>query len=127
MGQVWGAPADEEQEFPWFQILQWSTEDLKSSEIFQYDLTQVRNSLEEIWKNEDAFREACDGAGDDAIQLACDEDSEEQVWLSWAAALLEKSPKLSALRYALVPRKMSETVFWQKVFGCARKAVLSTI
>ena len=124
MGQLLAGAAQEE-EFPWFQILQWATEDLNTSEIFTYDLVAVRKALENIWASETNFANACKDAGD--LRLTCDEDSDEEVWLAWAAALLEKSPSLAALRFSLVPRKMAEEVFWAKIFASSKKAILLTI
>jgi len=119
MGQAVAAPADE---FPWFQILQWATEDLKTSEMFVYDLKAVRAAIEKDWENEDAVL-----AAEENLSLRCDEDSAEEVWVSWAQALLEISPKLADLRFSLVPKKISEEVFWAKIFSAAKLAVLTTI
>lgn len=124
MGQFLGGAAPEE-EFPWFQILQWATEDLQTSEIFTYDLVAIRAALEQIWASETNFQVASENAED--LRLRCDEDSDEEVWLAWAAALLEKSPPLAALRFSLVPRKMTEEVFWAKIFASSKRAILSTI
>ena len=125
MGQAASAEDDGE-EFPWFQILQWATEDLKTSEIFTYDLKAVRTALEKIWETDESFLAASSELAVD-LRLSCDEDSAEEVWLSWAEALLVKSPKLAELRYRMVPRKMSDARFWEKIFAASRKAVLSTI
>ena len=45
MGQVLETP-EEGEEFPWFQILQWSTEEVPASEMFVYDLQAVRKAIE---------------------------------------------------------------------------------
>eukprot|EP00929_Paragymnodinium_shiwhaense_P012207 TRINITY_DN11897_c0_g1_i1.p2 TRINITY_DN11897_c0_g1~~TRINITY_DN11897_c0_g1_i1.p2 ORF type:complete len:191 (+),score=25.50 TRINITY_DN11897_c0_g1_i1:152-724(+) len=37
--------------------------------------------------------------------------------VEWAAGLLEKEPSLRQVRFKLVPRKISEEVFWARYFG----------
>jgi BSD domain len=125
MGQVLETP-EEGEEFPWFQILQWSTEEVPTSEMFVYDLQAVRKAIEKDWENETVFLAACP-SGSETLELRCDDDSAEEVWLSWASSLLDKSPELSDLRFSLVPRKMPEELFWARVFTTAKYSVLSTI
>jgi hypothetical protein len=115
---------DDEGEFPYFQMLQWAATDLPENNVMKYNLDAAKTTILEIPKDEAAL---IDTQPDGDIRLRCFEGTEREVWEDWAEALLERDAELSELRYKLVPRKLTEHVFWQKYFSRAKFLLLETV
>ena len=124
MGPFFSSPESEES-FPLFQILQWAMEDVQTSRMFEYDLKAIRENLRRIWIDEASFEAACESTPPITVDLTVTRDAPEEVWISWASALLEKEEELGELRFRLVPSRMSEKEFWQKIFSCIKTSIKS--
>lgn len=115
---------DEEEEFPFFQMLQWAGADLPENTVMKYDLDAAKKTILEISKDETAL---IDTEPDGNLNLRCFEGSDREVWEDWAGVLLDRDLHLVALRYKLVPRKLTEDVFWEKYFSRAKALLLRTV
>jgi hypothetical protein len=122
MGTLLSSPEGEES-FPFFQIFQWAMEDVETSRMFEYDLESVAENLRKIWMNDASFEAACEATPPLHFDLTVTRDTAEEVWISWASALLENEENLRELRFRLVPSRMSEKEFWQKIFSCIKTSI----
>ncbi len=114
----------EEEEFPYFQMIQWACDELEELNVMTYDLPEARKAIQQIPDDEQALMDA--DASSVSI-LKCYEGADREIWEDWAERLLETSESLRDLRYKLVPKKLSEQDFWRKYFARAKQVILATI
>merc|ERR1712187_536541 len=84
-------------------------------------LERVDHLLRALVECPEQFLELCpafvqaEGDGDNSVDRA--KAAAAMVPTDWAGALLEREPALRQVRFRLVPRKISEEVFWARYFG----------
>nr|ABI14286.1 BSD domain-containing protein [Pfiesteria piscicida] len=106
--------------FPWFHIIQWSTEDAKSNSIFRWDLASIQSAADSLTQDADSFLAHCPEELPVSVGFSLEDD---KAFGEWAAALLEWSPTLRQVRYRLVPARLKEEAFWSRYFAGLREAV----
>mmetsp|Transcript_4297 Transcript_4297/g.10601 ORF Transcript_4297/g.10601 Transcript_4297/m.10601 type:complete len:188 (+) Transcript_4297:56-619(+) len=106
--------------FPFFQLVQWSSEDCKSNVIFTWDLTKVQDLIASLTVDTDAFRQRCEASLAEKDHFSMDDNT---AYAEWAEALLQWSPSLRRVRFKLVPARLKEEVFWSRYFAGVRRVL----
>mmetsp|Transcript_100144 Transcript_100144/g.188656 ORF Transcript_100144/g.188656 Transcript_100144/m.188656 type:complete len:178 (-) Transcript_100144:9-542(-) len=88
------------------------------SDELLFVLEKAEPRIRELTASTDKFLETCHC--DDAAGAA-------MVLPTWAAALLEQIPELSETRYRLVPRRLSEEVFWSRYFTAVFSIIIEEL
>ncbi|KAL7066986.1 BSD domain-containing protein [Cryptosporidium serpentis] len=109
--------------FPWFHIVQWASEDLPINTVLKWNYKTIKKKVEELTIDTNKFLRNCQSYKIDNFSL----DDDQTPYAEWAAALLVLIPSLSNIRYELVPRRMNESLFWQRYFSTIRSIIISDV
>ncbi|CEM38995.1 unnamed protein product [Vitrella brassicaformis CCMP3155] len=101
--------------FPWFHIVQWCSEEVSSDTVFRWSLDEVRERVLRLTDSVESFLEQCPPA--DLPDFTLDDTT---TFVEWAGALLEQLPSLKEVRYRLVPSRIKEERFWKRYFGAIK-------
>ncbi|CEM09022.1 unnamed protein product [Vitrella brassicaformis CCMP3155] len=101
--------------FPWFHIVQWCSEDVSSDTVFRWSLDEVRERVLRLTDSVESFLEQCPPA--DIPEFTLDDST---TFVEWAGALLDQLPSLKEVRYRLVPSRIKEERFWKRYFGAIK-------
>jgi hypothetical protein len=131
-----------EEDFPWFYILQWASEVVPSGKVLEYAIADVRDVAIELCANTNELRKEIEDTDvrnvrmpsfleDCATPDAPRGGSTRTTWgttlVDFATYFLENMPALAQVRYDLVPRSLSEDLFWHKFFTVLRSRIIKTL
>ncbi|KAL8424475.1 hypothetical protein Efla_003500 [Eimeria flavescens] len=107
--------------FPWVQLIQWSCEDISGEAVFRWNLSIVKEEVLLATSDPLTFLSLCQKQ----TELRDDEFTfdDDSIFVEWALALLKELPALGRIRYALVPARLREEVFWKRFFGFCRHTI----
>eukprot|EP00405_Crypthecodinium_cohnii_P024748 CAMPEP_0206496682 /NCGR_PEP_ID=MMETSP0324_2-20121206/49606_1 /ASSEMBLY_ACC=CAM_ASM_000836 /TAXON_ID=2866 /ORGANISM="Crypthecodinium cohnii, Strain Seligo" /LENGTH=152 /DNA_ID=CAMNT_0053981849 /DNA_START=38 /DNA_END=493 /DNA_ORIENTATION=- len=110
--------------FPWFHIIQWSTEDAQSNSVFRWDLSRIQSAADKLTLDKESYLLHCPEPLPGSVGFSLEDD---KAFGEWAAALLEWSPSLRQVRYRLVPALLKEEVFWSRYFAGLRSTIRAEV
>eukprot|EP00397_Hematodinium_sp_SG-2012_P054524 GEMP01065824.1.p1 GENE.GEMP01065824.1~~GEMP01065824.1.p1 ORF type:complete len:139 (+),score=28.42 GEMP01065824.1:105-521(+) len=127
MGQKQSVLEDDEElgllqddSYPWFQIVTWAGEGQSPNAVWRWDATMIRDAVSMLTANgPQNFLELCPN-GDPIKHFSFDET---QAFVQWAQALLAEIPSLREVRFALVPKKLTEETFWHRYFAGVHRTI----
>ncbi|KAH8583652.1 BSD domain-containing [Cryptosporidium sp. chipmunk genotype I] len=113
--------------FPWFHIVQWSSEELPTNTVLKWNYKSIKEKVQSLTLNKQVFLTNCPISRIQGFSL--DEDNPDCIipFAEWAAALLSQMDDLNNIRYELVPRRMSESIFWQSYFNAIRNIIIKDV
>jgi len=129
-------------EFPWFHMLQWAGQVVPSGKVVRYDIDAVRITTQKLCSNEIELFEQISTEDISDLQLPTfldefpltDEtysdttvDMGNPTMLEFATFFINQMPILSQVRYRMVPRIISEDVFWHKFFSLILRHIIQTL
>ena len=99
-------------------------EGARNNRIFHYDLQGAQDSARALSVDVESFKRLCKAPLPADVGFTMDDDTN---FAEWAEALLEWSPELRRLRYRLVPRHLTEELFWSRYFNGLREQIQALI
>ncbi|WRK32521.1 BSD domain containing protein, partial [Cryptosporidium parvum] len=113
--------------FPWFHIVQWSSEELPTNTVLKWNYKSIKEKVQSLTLNKQVFLTNCPVSRIQGFSL--DEDDPDCIipFAEWAAALLSQMDELNNIRYELVPSRMSESIFWQSYFNAIRNIIIKDV
>ncbi|KAF7458915.1 BSD domain-containing protein [Cryptosporidium felis] len=113
--------------FPWFHIVQWSSEELPTNTVLKWNYKSIKEKVKSLTLDKQTFLTNCPISKINGFSLEDDNLSCNVPFAEWAAALLSQMDELNNIRYELVPGRMSEEIFWQSYFNAIRNIVIKDV
>ena len=106
--------------FPWFHLIQWSAESATANRVFRYDIGGAQEAAQALTQDAETFLRLCREELPEDSGFSMDDDTN---FAEWAGALLEWNSNLRFVRFRLVPRRLTEDVFWSRYFAALRGSI----
>ncbi|POM85143.1 BSD domain protein [Cryptosporidium meleagridis] len=113
--------------FPWFHIVQWSSEELPTNTVLKWNYKSIKEKVQSLTLNKQVFLTNCPVSRIQGFSLEEDDPDCIIPFAEWAAALLSQIDELNNIRYELVPSRMSESIFWQSYFNAIRNIIIKDV